>query len=84
MPWTSVTVELDFDKQATSEAGQLTAVWTYDVSPHVGKTFVYTERFDTGTRAGFVGRANAAKNANTQKINRENVLSTNMLATLQS
>lgn len=84
MPWTSVTVELDTDKQATSEAGQLTAIWTYDVAPNVGKTFVYTERFDQGSRAGFVGRANTAKNANTPKLNRESTLATNILATLQA
>lgn len=84
MPWTSVNVVLDTDKQASSEAGVLTAVWTYDAAPHIGKTFVYTERFDSGTRAGFVGRANTAKNANTPKLNRENTLETNILAALQA
>lgn len=84
MPWTSVKIILDKDKTGTSEAASVEATWEYDAEPHIGKTFVYPERLDTGNRSGFVARANAAKNANTLKLNREDNLSQTLLAALQA
>lgn len=80
MPWTSVEVEIVSDKLATSEAASVTMIYTYPDN----STFVHTEIMDTGSRAGFVGRANAKLTANTQKVNRQNALRATLLASLQA
>ena len=78
MPWTSVEVDIVSDKLATSEAANVTMIYTYPDNT----TFVHTELMDTGSRAGFVGRANAKLTAYNQKLARQNVLKGTLLASL--
>jgi hypothetical protein len=80
MPWSNVDVNIVADKLSSSEAASVTMTYTYPD----GSTFVHTEQMDTGNRAGFVARANAKLHENTQKVNRQNVLKTNLLASLQA